>query len=240
MYRKVIFYSHISSDIQTLWTIFLYQILSFVQVITSTELAFRKYTYHGQKYYTICIYPSTIMWVFLFYERADQNTSRSLYDECFGWRASKIKTSTQQRVQTERRVIITGLFKSVLVFFLTKTDEESPVIITSLSVWYELWLDSREEIYTLYSSSRVVHVSSNLSTIMLTYYIKVVYFYLLILISYLSIVFCDCCIHVDTIRISPGVSPLGVSVSVSNYNDTPCRCAREEWRVTVKCSRYNE
>ena len=72
---------------------------------------------------TICIYPSTIMWVFLFYERADQNT-----------------TSTQQRVQTERRVIITGLFKLVLVFFLTKTDEESPVIITSLSFCYELWL----------------------------------------------------------------------------------------------------
>ena len=29
---------------------------------------------------TICTYPSTIMWMFLFYERADQNTSCSLYE----------------------------------------------------------------------------------------------------------------------------------------------------------------
>ena len=33
---------------------------------------------------TICTYPSTIIWMFLFYECADQNTSRSLYDKCFG------------------------------------------------------------------------------------------------------------------------------------------------------------
>ena len=33
---------------------------------------------------TICTYRSTIMWMFLFYERADQNTSRSLCNECFG------------------------------------------------------------------------------------------------------------------------------------------------------------
>ena len=32
----------------------------------------------------LCTYPSTIMWMFLFYKRADQNTSRSLYNECFG------------------------------------------------------------------------------------------------------------------------------------------------------------
>ena len=56
---------------------------------------------------------------------------------------------------------ITGLFESVLVFPLTNTAEESPVICTSLSVCYELWLDSREEVYTLYFSSRVVHDTSH-------------------------------------------------------------------------------
>ena len=50
--------------------------------------------------------------MFLFYKRADQNTSRSLCDKCFGWRESKIKICTH----TEK----------------TKTAEESPVIITSL------------------------------------------------------------------------------------------------------------
>ena len=70
--------------------------------------------------------------VFILRARRPKHESFSLR-QVFWLSASKIKTSTQQRVQTERRVIITGLFKSVLVFFLTKTDKESPVIITSLS-----------------------------------------------------------------------------------------------------------
>ena len=164
------------------------------------------------------------MGVFILRARRPKHESFSLR-RVFWLRASKIKTSTQQRVQTERRVIIiTGLFKLVLVFFLTKTHKESPVIIiTSLSVWYELWLDSREELYTLYSSSRVVHVSSNLSMIMLTYYIKVVYFYLLILIwatFFVMVVFM-------WTQIGPHlVYPLGVSLFI--YNTTPCRCVGEE------------
>ena len=49
------------------------------------------------------------------------------------------------------------------------------VIITSLSVWYELWLDSREQLYTLYSSSRVVYVSSKVKIIQNIYWRNATY-----------------------------------------------------------------
>ena len=42
-----------------------------------------------------------------------------------------------------------------------QNSQKSPVINHKSLFCYELWLDSREEVYTLYISSRVVHKSSN-------------------------------------------------------------------------------
>ena len=93
-------------------------------------------------------------------------------------------------------MIITGFLELVLDVSLSKTHEKSPVIITSLSVCYELWLiverkyircTALVELYTSHQTIRILNL------------VLEIFVY-----SYLSIDFCDGCFHVDTIRISAG------------------------------------